>query len=95
MCCDSWGCKESDTTERLNWTEGVVFSFSVSHKSFPEVKIANGICAFVFLCLIFKLIIYYCKHSYNPYKQILEFSIIFKSCEGVLRTKTLRTTLLN
>ena len=20
-CCDSWGCKDSDTTERLNWTE--------------------------------------------------------------------------
>ena len=20
-CCDSWGCKEPDTTERLNWTE--------------------------------------------------------------------------
>ena len=20
-CCDSWGCRESDTTERLNWTE--------------------------------------------------------------------------
>ena len=20
-CCDSWGNKESDTTERLNWTE--------------------------------------------------------------------------
>ena len=20
-CCDSWGCKKSDTTERLNWTE--------------------------------------------------------------------------
>ena len=20
-CCDSWGCKQSDTTERLNWTE--------------------------------------------------------------------------
>ena len=19
MCCSSWGCKESDTTERLNW----------------------------------------------------------------------------
>ena len=19
VCCDSWGCKESDTTERLNW----------------------------------------------------------------------------
>ena len=21
-CCDPWGRKESDTTERLNWTEG-------------------------------------------------------------------------
>ena len=21
VCCDSWGCKESDTAERLNWTE--------------------------------------------------------------------------
>ena len=21
-CCDSWGCKELDTTERLNGTEG-------------------------------------------------------------------------
>ena len=20
-CCDSWGCKELDTTEQLNWTE--------------------------------------------------------------------------
>ena len=20
-CCDSWGCKESDRTERLNWTD--------------------------------------------------------------------------
>ena len=23
-CCDSWGHKESDTTERLNWTENMV-----------------------------------------------------------------------
>ena len=21
-CCSSWGCKQSETTERLNWTEG-------------------------------------------------------------------------
>ena len=25
VCCNSWGCKESDTTEQLNWTEA--FSF--------------------------------------------------------------------
>ena len=23
VCCDSWGCKESDTTERLNWTDAI------------------------------------------------------------------------
>ena len=26
MCCGSWGCKESDTTERLNWTECILGS---------------------------------------------------------------------
>ena len=25
-CCDSWGRKESDTTERLNWTETMVLT---------------------------------------------------------------------
>ena len=25
VCCNSWGCKESDTTERLNWTEVWVY----------------------------------------------------------------------
>ena len=24
VCCDSWGRKESDTTERLNWTEWIM-----------------------------------------------------------------------
>ena len=26
-CCNSWGCKESDTTERLNWTELKFYRF--------------------------------------------------------------------
>ena len=38
VCCDSWGCKELDTTEQLNWTElksclgtsGIIFSTSHS-----------------------------------------------------------------
>ena len=29
-CCGSWGCKESDMTERLNWTElNVSFAFQI------------------------------------------------------------------
>ena len=26
VCCSSWGCKELDTTERLNWTESLKIS---------------------------------------------------------------------
>ena len=26
VCCNSWGCKESDMTERLNWTDTVVYA---------------------------------------------------------------------
>ena len=30
VCCDSWGRKESDTTEWLNWTEGpILLSYKV------------------------------------------------------------------
>ena len=34
VCCDSWGRKESDTTEQLNWTETVisVINLTVSWK---------------------------------------------------------------
>ena len=28
-CCDSWGCKESDTTEPLKWTEQLSLSLSL------------------------------------------------------------------
>ena len=35
-CCDSWGRKEPDTTERLNWTEGKwflpIFLCTVTHR---------------------------------------------------------------
>ena len=24
-CCDSWGCKESDTSEQLNWTDTLLY----------------------------------------------------------------------
>ena len=42
-CCDSRGCKASDTTEQLNWTElktcfcalQIVILFLCSHKVFP------------------------------------------------------------
>ena len=52
-CCDSWGHKESDTTERLNWTEYsrslLVFQFncieSLSFWKFIDIFHYN-ICTF-------------------------------------------------
>jgi len=34
VCCDSWGRKESDMTEWLNWTE-------LNHKIYTNMKILN------------------------------------------------------
>ena len=42
-CCDSWGRKESDTTERLNWTEQEersIETFLSSGRSFPPSRIS-------------------------------------------------------
>ena len=43
-CCDSWGRKESDTTERLNWTEGFYVEFSwaslaIIHRSISSCQL--------------------------------------------------------
>ena len=33
-CCDSWGCKESDKTEWLNWTE----THTIAKKMNPKLE---------------------------------------------------------
>ena len=41
-CCDSWGRKESDTTERLNWTELKVFLISYLYSTVVKNLPANA-----------------------------------------------------
>ena len=39
-CCDSWGCKESDTTEQLNWPESYnrkIIQLGLTH-SYEHIK---------------------------------------------------------
>ena len=50
-CCGSWGHKESDMTERLNWTElkNSLFSKSLMH---PLKNILNCVLVFV-TCFVF------------------------------------------
>ena len=38
VCCDSWGCKESDMTERLNWTE---LNWNVTYMNQGKLKVVK------------------------------------------------------
>ena len=42
MCCSPWGCKESDMTERLNWTE--LYSIRRSSLVAQMVKSLPAMC---------------------------------------------------
>ena len=42
-CCDSWDCKESDTTEWLNWTKLMCSLLTLQTKSFRDFH--NGLVA--------------------------------------------------
>ena len=58
VCCDSWGRKESDTTERLNWTElkniGVCVSFQISAFVFFKYIPRSGVSgSYGIFCLFF------------------------------------------
>ena len=48
-CCNSWGCKESDTTERLKWTELKVkiFSSRISMGYFVRHHVTCALIVFV------------------------------------------------
>ena len=50
-CCDSWGCKESDMTELLNWTElnWTHLSVFLEHL-FMGNKLSSGIIASMYVC---------------------------------------------
>ena len=42
VCCSPWGCKESDTTERLNWTKVSVIKSLNMTKGFPGGSVVKN-----------------------------------------------------
>ena len=68
VCCDSWGRKESDTTEWLNWTELMstcVFFFPLTisrskdnHKEYFSGRM-RSFQAFCWVCWLFTLYIWW------------------------------------
>ena len=58
-CCNSWGRKESDMTEWLNWTEGKIFGF--------YSEFCHGLEVEIFGPTISHLKIQFCKHFDSMY----------------------------
>ena len=89
-CCGSWGCKESDTTERLNWT---VLNWRKkwdlktngqtehgSHTFTPSHTLKAGKKA----CCLLALAVSHCSGPSLPLTSQGEasFSVKFENCEG-------------
>jgi len=68
-CCDSWGCKESDMTERLNWTElnWSACSLRLNFRSFP-------LCVYHWQLICHKIRPIPTIH--HPVRQTLETSVL-------------------
>ena len=43
--CSSWGRKESNTTEQLNWTESLIDSLHKAYEMYPSVSYSLKFCA--------------------------------------------------
>ena len=82
VCCSPWGYKESDTTERLNWTEPILHSLSFF---FP----AKCIDFFLFHTNIFGFITNTIPfHSYRIFYTCFVLTLIIFSCPLSLTPST-------
>ena len=58
-CCDSWGCKELDTTEWLIWSDLIWFNLNVAHQALIPAclsSLSSGSLYFVLSTLIISFI---------------------------------------
>ena len=55
VCCNSWGRKESDMTEKLKWTEYVYVSETLSIRPTFSFTSLPGLCKFILYICIFIL----------------------------------------
>ena len=58
VCCSPWGCKESDTSQRLN-DNNIIFN-GEKNESFLPLKIKNKIRVFVFITSVL-----HCTRGFN------------------------------
>ena len=47
VCCDSWGHKESDTTEWLKWTEKELYEFNRNLNTVFLLVVCSSVCSLI------------------------------------------------
>ena len=96
VCCHSWGRKESDTTEWLNWTELMQY-WSLQHWTLllSSVTSTTGYC-FCFGSIpsfFLKLFLHWSPVAYwAPGEFLFQYPIIlpFHSVDGILKARILK-----
>ena len=80
-CCDSWGRKESDTTERLNWTELILGGWdcpkTIYLKRFQRLFFSHVLNSNSLETASNILLIYTCPSLYNYFKYKNYFYYIY------------------
>ena len=78
VCCDSWGRKESDTTEGLNWTDSIVTLFTCP--SMP-IKCSTSRQEYQISYLFHSLRVFQCNWTevLNKWAFMVIFSPIFQT----------------
>ena len=59
VCCDSWGGKESDTTEQLNWTELCLCNYMYKH-IYLDTYLFRNICKYLHYLQVIYLVFMGC-----------------------------------
>ena len=71
VCCGSWGCKESDTTERLNWTSSLTKSLQGSPwaqplSEFPSFRRLKNIPLYAYAPFVYSFFCWLIRGLLSP-----------------------------
>ena len=87
VCCSSWGCKELDTTERLNWTEqspsGVILEppkIKSDTVSTVSPSISHEVMGPDAMVLVFSMLSFKPTFSLSSFTFIKRLFIVFAFC---------------
>ena len=76
-CCDSWGCKQSDTTEWLNWTElmvsGVFYCGFFVFNFLQDLLLQLTLKTVCFLSAVLTSLVYSVAHKWHNKRVLLVF----------------------